>query len=262
METLPPLHGLFDSHAHYDDAAFDTDRASLLGEALPAAGVGYVLNAGTDAASIQAGRELCARYPYFYCAAGHHPHTAKDVSPDYLARLREDLKDPKVAAIGEIGLDYHYELSDRAAQQKVFREQLELAKETGYPVIIHMREATADTLELLRRFRPQGVVHCFSGSAEVAREILDLGLYLGFTGLITFQNAKKAREAAATAPLDRLLIETDCPYMTPVPFRGKRCDSTLLHLTARVLAQLKGIDPQTLADRTAENARRLYRIPG
>lgn len=262
MEDLQPLRGLFDSHAHYDDEAFDADRASLLGERLPAAGVEFVLNAATDAASIQTGRELCARYPGFYCAAGYHPHTAKEALPGYLSQLREALKDPKVVAIGEIGLDYHYDLSERSVQQRIFREQLQLAAETGYPVIIHMREATADTLALLREYRPQGVVHCFSGSAETAREILDLGLYLGFTGLVTFVNAKKARGAAACVPPDRLLIETDCPYMTPVPFRGKRNDSTLLHLTARTIAALKGIEPQALAEITAENARRLYRIPG
>lgn len=260
METLPPLSGLFDSHAHYDDEAFDADRERLLGEALPQAGVSAILNAGTDAASIAAGRELCRRYPGIYRAAGYHPHSAKDAAPGYLAELREELTDPKTVAIGEIGLDYHYDLSERPTQRRVFREQLELAAETGYPVIIHMREATADTLALLREYRPQGVVHCFSGSAETARELLALGLYLGFTGLVTFKNAKKACEAAAMAPLDRLLIETDCPYMTPVPFRGQRNDSTLLHLTAYAIANLRGIPPQELADRTAGNARRLYRI--
>lgn len=262
MEDLQPLCGLFDSHAHYDDGAFDTDREQLLKDRLPAAGVEFVLNAATDAASIRSGRELCARYPGFYCAAGYHPHTAKEALPGYLSQLREDLKDPKVVAIGEIGLDYHYDLSERPIQQRVFQEQLQLAAETGYPVIIHMREATADTLKLLREFRPQGVVHCFSGSAETAEEILELGLYLGFTGLVTFANAKKAREAAARVPLDRLLIETDCPYMTPVPYRGRRNDSTLLHLTAHTIAGLKGMDPQALAEKTAQNARRLYRILG
>lgn len=254
------LNGIFDSHAHYDDKPFDPDRAALLGKTLPEAGISNLVNVGNDYRSIGAGMALAREYAYIYCAVGHHPHTAKDVRPGYLDELREYAKDPKVVAIGEIGLDYHYDFSPREVQQKVLREQLGLARDLGMPVIIHSREAMRDTLDLLREFRPEGVVHCFSGSAESAEEILSLGMYIGFTGVVTFKNAKKALEAALATPLERLLVETDCPYMAPEPFRGKRCDSTMLPHTIQALAALKGVGAQELATATAENARCMYRI--
>lgn len=251
---------IFDSHAHYDNSQFDSDRDRLLGEVLPAAGVRFLVNVGNDYPTIDSGMDLAASYGYVYCSVGHHPHTAKEVRPGYLDQLRECLKSPKVVAVGEIGLDYHYDFSPRDVQKQVFREQLALAAEVGKPVIIHTREATADTLEILREFRPKGVVHCFSGSAETAREILDLGMCLGFTGVITFQNAKKPLEAAAIVPDDRLLIETDCPYMAPVPYRGKRCDSTMLPMTAAKLAEVRGTTPEKIFETTFHNACTMYGI--
>lgn len=254
------LHGMFDSHAHYDAKPFDPDRDRLLSEGLPAAGVENVVNVGCDHASIAASIALAQKYDYVYCAVGHHPHTAKDTRADYLDDLRRLAKENKVVAIGEIGLDYHYDFSPRDVQQRVFCEQLELARALSLPVVIHSREATEDTLRILRQYRPAGIVHCFSGSAETARQVLSLGMYIGFTGVVTFKNARRTLEAAAAVPLGRLLVETDCPYMAPEPFRGKRCDSTLLAQTIRVLAAVKGIGEQELALRTAENARAVYRI--
>lgn len=254
------LHGIFDSHAHYDDKAFDTDRDALLGEILPGSGIANIVNIGNDEASIHASVALSERYAYVYCALGHHPHTAKDVLPGYLDELRDLLSREKSVALGEIGLDYHYDFSPRDVQKRVFREQLTLARELDMPVVIHSREATEDTMALLREFRPQGVVHCFSGSAETAREVLSLGMYLGFTGVVTFKNAKKALQAVAQTPPDRLLIETDCPYMAPEPHRGERCSSALLPFTIAAIARVLGMEEQALADITAKNARELYRI--
>ena len=164
-------------------------------------------------------------------------------------------------AIGEIGYDYHYDLQWKEAQKTAFRAQLELAARLDLPVIIHDREAHGDTMDLLREYRPRGVVHCFSGSAQMAREVVALGMFVGFTGVVTFKNARRALEAAAVVPLDRLLVETDCPYMAPEPFRGKRCDSSLLPYTIAKLAEIKGISPQALTDAAAENARRLFGCP-
>lgn len=254
------LNGIFDSHAHYDSSKFDTDRDTLLSGGLKAAGVEWVVNIGNDYPSIDAGVALSRQYENVYCTVGHHPHTAKDVRPDYLTQLETLCKLPKVVAIGEIGLDYHYDFSPREVQGRVFREQLALAKALDIPVVIHSREATADTMAMLREFRPKGVVHCFSGSAETAREVLALGMYIGFTGVVTFKGAKKALETAAAVPLERLVVETDCPYMAPVPHRGERCDSTMLPCTIATLAELKGVSEQELCHITAENAKRLYEI--
>lgn len=254
------MYGIFDSHAHYDDKPFDPDRDELLSRVLPQAGIIGVVNIGNDTPSIASSYALAQRYDYVYCAAGHHPHSAKDVGEHELLELRDFLTRPKVVALGEIGLDYHYDFSPRDVQRRVFREQLEIAKEMDKPVVIHSREATADTMALLREFKPRGIVHCFSGSAETAREILSLGMYIGFTGVVTFTNARKTLEAAAAVPLERLLIETDCPYMAPVPMRGKRCDSTMLPYTLRALAAVKGVDEETLAAVTAANAYAVYGI--
>lgn len=255
------MHSIFDSHAHYDDEAFDADRDTLLSETLPAAGVRAVMNAGASRASSLAGIALAQRYSFVYCAAGYHPQAALEPREGWLSELEGFLKQPKVMALGEIGLDYHYETAPRDVQKDVFEKQLALAVSLDVPVIIHSREATADTLELLRRYRPAGVVHCFSGSAETAAEVVRLGMYVGFTGVVTFKNANKAVKAAQAVPLDRMLVETDCPYMAPHPHRGKRCDSTLLPLTIEKLAQIKGIGAQEMASATAGNAARLYRIP-
>ncbi len=253
------LTGIFDSHAHYDDARFDPDREEVLSR-LPEQGVAYVMNAACDLASAAAGLELAGYFPHVYCAAGIHPHEASNAPAGYLDRLKELLSQPKVMALGEIGLDYHYDFSPRETQLRVFEEQLTLAKELNLPVIIHDREAHEDTLKLLKKHRPKGVVHCFSGSAEMAREVTALGLYVGFTGVITFKNAKKPLEALRAVPKEFLLLETDCPYMAPEPFRGRRCDSSLLPFVAEVMARELAMEPQAVADLTAANAKTLFGI--
>ena len=250
---------IFDSHAHYESKRFDPDRDQLLAQ-LPERGVRYILNAASDLESAAAGIKLAGKYDYIYASAGFHPHEAKNAAPGFAAGLAELLGSPKVQAVGECGLDYHYDFSPREVQRRVFEEQLALAKELDMPVIVHDREAHADTLALLKKYRPAGVVHCYSGSVEMARELLRLGLYIGFTGVVTFKNARKVLEVARAVPIDRLLIETDCPYMAPEPQRGRRCDSGLLGYTAQALAREKEMDTQTLIDRTCQNALEVYRI--
>lgn len=252
---------IFDSHSHYTDEAFDSDRDAIL-QALPEKGVIRCMTCGTDLQSSLDNISLAERYPeLLIAAAGVHPESP-DAPAGYIDQLREMIAaHPCVKAVGEIGLDYHYEGYDRAQQIRILREQLALAKETGYPVILHSRDATGDMTEILREFAPlSGVMHCFSGSAETAREVLDMGLYIGFTGVITFKNAKKPLAAMREVPLDRLLIETDCPYMAPVPYRGKRCDSSMLTETAAVMAREKGVSVPEICRITAENAARLFRI--
>lgn len=253
---------IFDSHAHYDDERFDPDREELIAS-LPGSGVELVLNAACDLPSCESSLALTRRWPFFYCSVGVHPHAAQEVAgSDYLHYLeRAARENEKAVAIGEIGLDYHYDFSPREVQKAVFDEQMALAEALDLPVIIHSREASADTLEIVRRHRCRGVVHCFSGSAETAREYLKLGYHIGFTGSVTFKNAKKPVEAAAQVPLERLLIETDCPYMAPVPLRGKRCDSRMVSHTAARLAEIKGVEVEEILRATNENARRLFAIP-
>ena len=201
---------------------------------------------------------ICEPYPVFFGTDRDQIERAKDVLPT-LPKLVSAHHD-RVAAIGEIGLDYHYDGYDREKQIQLFREQLALADELSMPVIVHSRNATEDTMTLLREYRPKGVVHCFSGSAETAAEVISLGMYIGFTGVITFKNAKKALKALAAVPDDRLLLETDCPYMAPEPFRGKRCDSSLIRFTAEKAAEVRGMDAQELLDITCSNAMTLFGI--
>ena len=255
----PTYQNIFDSHAHYDAQQFGKDRTELL-TSLPAQGVKYILNAASDIKSAKASINMAEAYPYIYAAAGVHPHEAKDAPKDLTQKLTELLSHPKVKALGEIGLDYHYNFSPKEIQQRVFEEQLTLARELDLPVIVHDREAHRDTLVLLKKYKPAGVVHCYSGSAEMAQELVKLGLYIGFTGVVTFKNAKKVLEAVGAVPLERLLIETDCPYMAPEPMRGRRCDSSLLPYTAAAIAREKGLDTQALIDQTTQNALELYRI--
>ena len=256
---MEPLTGIFDSHAHYDDPAFDPDREELL-SSLAGKGVETVLTIGADLETSRAAVALAERFPFLWAAVGVHPHGASELPGDWLGQLEALAASPRVRAIGEIGFDYHYDLQWKEAQRSAFEAQLRLAARLGLPVIIHDREAHGDTMELLRRYRPAGVVHCFSGSAEMAREVVSLGMYVGFTGVVTFKNARRALEAAAVVPMDRLLVETDCPYMAPEPFRGKRCDSGLLPYTIAKLAEVKGVEPQALADAAACNARRLFGV--
>ncbi|HIZ20272.1 MAG TPA: TatD family hydrolase [Firmicutes bacterium] len=253
-------HGIFDTHAHYDDERFDEDRDEVLAS-LPGEGVCAVVNAASDLPSARAGIALAERYPYIWAAAGIHPHEAEKAPADAVEQLRALLSHPRVVALGEIGLDYHYDFSPRDVQQALFERQLALAKELDAPVVIHDREAHEDTLRLLKKYRPRGVVHCFSGSGEMAAEILKLGMYIGLGGAVTFKNARKPVEVAAMVPADRLVLETDAPYMTPVPFRGRRCHSGHIRYTAGAIAAVRGITPQALIDQARANACRLYGIP-
>ena len=252
---------LFDTHAHYDDEAFDADRDQLL-TALPDCGVGLVIDPGCDLTSSRRAVELAAAYPHVYAAVGIHPENCGGCTDDDLAALRPLAQQPKVVAIGEIGLDYYWEENPpRELQQQVFRRQLALARELQLPVIVHDREAHADTLSIVREFPDvTGVFHCFSGSPEMAQELLKLGWYLGFDGPVTYKNARRAPEVAAVTPLDRMLIETDSPYMTPVPYRGKRNDSGNVRLVAEKREEWKGVAPEELARLTAEPGQRLFRI--
>ena len=257
---MPEYSNIFDSHAHYDAPKFDGDRHALL-SALPEQGVRAVMSAADTLESAERAIELSERYPFVFASAGIHPHEAKDAPPDLEQRMEALVKrSPKVRALGEMGLDYHYDFSPREVQQSVFERQLALAKELDMPVIIHDREAHADTFALLKKYRPRGIVHCYTGYAEMARELLKLGFYIGFTGAVTFSNARKILEAAAAVPPDRLLVETDCPYMAPVPHRGKRCDSSMIPLTAAVLAGLHGLSTQALLDQTFQNACDIYNV--
>ena len=250
---------IFDTHSHYTDSAFDEDRDQVL-DALPKEGIVHAVLAGTTLEDSAAGIALTRRYDYLYAAVGIHPETAGQHPADYLAQLERMAADPRVVAVGEIGLDYHYEGYDRDVQIRLFREQLDLAKQLDLPVIIHARDCTEDYVNILREMRPRGVVHCFSGSAETAREVLKLGMYIGFTGVLTFKNAKKALKALAEVPEDKLVLETDCPYMAPVPFRGKRCDSRMSPYTGEAAALVRGTDTQTILEQTCRNGERLFNI--
>ena len=252
---------LFDTHAHMDDHAFDADRETLLA-ALPEQGLALVMNPGCSLSSSRNADGLSRQYPYIYAAVGSHPDAADEVSEAVLEEYRKlCAANPKIKAIGEIGLDYHYEDIPRDLQKKAFRMQMALAAELNLPVIVHEREAHADALEILDEFPTvTGVFHCYSGSAEMAKELVRRGWYIGFTGVLTFKNAKKAVEVAKAVPLDRLVLETDCPYMAPEPFRGKRNHPGYLYRMAEKLAEIKGIAPEEATQATLENGKRLYRI--
>ncbi len=251
---------IFDAHAHYDDAAFDADREQLL-SSLPDKGICCVMNAAVDIKTSVFGIEYSEKYPFIYTTVGYHPQNA-DLAPDgYLDSLRDFAKHEKVKAIGEIGLDYHYDDGpDREIQLKIVTEQILLANELDLPIVFHDRDAHADTLELLKKHKPKGLVHCFSGSVEMLKEIMKLGLSISLGGVVTFKNARVPLEVAEAVPLDRLLLETDAPYMTPVPFRGKRCDSSMITYTAERIAQIKGISVEELLTATRDNAYNLYGI--
>ena len=252
---------LFDTHAHYDDAAFDADRGQVLAS-LPGQGVGLVVNPGCNLASSRRAVELAERFDHVYAGVGVHPSDAADFRREDLDQLRTLAAHPKVKAIGEVGLDYHWEdYADRDTQKACLRAQLALAEELDLPVLFHDREAHGDSLALIREFpRVRGVFHCYSGSREDARVLVELGWMLSFTGSITFKNARKAPEVIQWLPLDRIMIETDSPYLSPEPFRGRRNDSSRVGLVARRIAELKGLTPREVEDATWENGRRFYRI--
>ena len=252
---------LFDTHAHMDDRAFDDDRGELLSR-LPEAGIGLLMNPGCSLDSSRAACSLARKYSYIYAAVGSHPDAAAEVCPEVLEEYRALVREnPKVRAIGEIGLDYHYEDVPRDIQKEAFRAQMALAAELDLPVIVHEREAHADGMAIVREFPTvTGVFHCYSGSPEMAKELVSLGWYIGFTGVLTFKNARKALEVASSLPLDRIVLETDCPYMSPEPFRGKRNDPGKLYRMAQALAALRGLSEEAVQGITLENGRRLYRI--
>ena len=252
---------IFDTHAHYDDEAFDADRDELM-TSLPENGVGLVVDPGCDLPSSRMTVELAARHPHVYAAVGIHPENCHDYAPSQIEELRQLAKSPKVVAIGEIGLDYYWaENPPRELQHQCLRDQLALAAELNLPVIIHDRDAHADTLAIVKEFPTlTGVFHCFAGSAEMAKELLKLGWYLGFNGAVTFKNARKAPEVIAIAPLNRILLETDAPYLTPVPHRGERNDSTYIPYVSQVIAQIKGLTTAEVENTSWENGKRLFRI--
>lgn len=252
---------LFDTHAHYDADAFDADRLELLAS-MPGRGVELILNPGCDVPSSRAAVELAERFPFVYAAVGVHPEECGGWTGGELEALRELARHPKVRAIGEIGLDYYWEENPpRELQKEVLHAQLELAEELDLPVIIHDREAHGDCLEIVRAHpKVTGVYHCYSGSLEDAKVLVKLGWMLSFTGSITFKNARKAPEIIAWLPMDRIMVETDSPYLTPVPYRGKRNDSGYVRLVAEKIAEIKGLDPEEVARITLENGRRFFRI--
>lgn len=251
---------LFDTHAHYTDNAFNADREDLLSRLLPAAGVAAVVTAGVDVESSRASLALAEQYDFIYAAVGLHPEDCAGCGEAELEEIRRLCRRPRTVALGEIGLDYYWaENPPKAFQQEIFRRQLALAREEGLPVIVHDREAHGDSLAIVREFpEVTGVFHCFSGSPEMAEELLKRGWYLGFDGPITYKNARRAPEVAAVTPLDRIVIETDAPYLSPVPNRGKRNDSRNLPYIVEKLAEWKGVPPERMAEITWENALRLF----
>lgn len=251
---------LFDTHAHMDDHAFREDRDAVL-TGLREKGVALVMNPGCSLESSRNAVALAQRYDFVYAAVGSHPDAADEVDEQVLEAYRQLSRHEKVKAIGEIGIDYHYEDIPRQLQLKAFRLQLELARELGLPVIVHERDAHEDGLALAKEFRDVGgVFHCFSGSAQMAKQLVDLGWYIGFTGVLTFKNARRAIEAAQAIPIERIVLETDCPYMAPEPYRGRRNDPGYLFRMAQQLAQIKQMDVEEIHKITLENGRRLYRL--
>ena len=253
---------LFDTHAHYDADAFDADRMEVL-SSMPGQGVELILNPGCDLKSSQTAVELAERFPFVYAAVGVHPEECADWNAEHDIPVLEALaQNPKVRAIGEIGLDYHWpENPPRELQQQAFHAQLELAEKLDLPVIVHDRDAHHDCLDIVRAHpNVTGVYHCYSGGVEDAKTLMKLGWMISFTGSITFKNARRALEVIDLLPMDRMMIETDSPYMSPEPFRGRRNDSGRVHLVAEAIARRKGLDPEEVARITLENGKRFFRI--
>lgn len=250
---------IFDTHAHYDDEAFDSDRESLI-LSLKDRGVVGIVSCGCDIASTVANQNLSHSFDDFYFAAGFHPENLEDFSVEDLEKLEPFFADEKCVAVGEIGLDYHWMNSTKEKQRELFVAQIELAKAKGLPVIVHDREAHGDTLDIIKATKPSGVLHCFSGSVEMAREVIKLGMFLGFNGVATFKNARKIPEVIREIPLDRIVLETDCPYLAPEPHRGKRNDSSFIPFIAQRIGEILGISAQEVLDVTNKNARALYNL--
>lgn len=253
---------IFDTHSHYDDEAFDSDRETVL-QALNEKGVGWLVDVGADIVTSRQALGLAKKYGFVYAALGVHPSETAAVEEKDMDWLRENCRDEKVVAVGEIGLDYHWEEPDRECQRKWFLRQIELAKEVSLPIIVHSRDAAEETMEIIRRAKAYecgGVIHCYSYSPEMAKQYVDMGFYIGVGGVITFKNAKKLKRTVEEIPPDRIVLETDCPYMAPEPNRGKRNDSSQLIYVAEKIGELKGMDPAEVIRITTENARTLYRL--
>ena len=252
----------FDTHAHYDDKRFNDDRDELLGS-MNDGGVSLIMNAASCLSSSRFGLGLADKYSFIYASVGVHPHDSKSMSDDTVSELERLLSHPKAMAVGEIGLDFHYDFSPRDVQKKRFREQLELARHVKKPVIIHERESLRDTLDIIRDFKDlTGVFHCFSGSWETAKILLDMGWYLSFTGVITFNNARRALEVIGKMPVERIMLETDCPYLSPEPKRGRRNSSLHLPYIAAKVAETRGLSVEEVAALTMENGLRFFGIDG
>lgn len=256
--------GIFDTHAHYDDEAFDEDREQLLGK-LPQEGITRVVNVAASLASCKSSRALAERYDFIYCAVGVHPDETKSLTEESLEWMRHQCRFDKCVAVGEIGLDYYWDETDREVQREWFVKQLAMAREVGLPVIIHSREAAKETADIMQAEKCGeigGVIHCYSYTKEMARTFLDMGFYFGIGGVLTFKNAKKLKEAVEYIPLDRIVVETDSPYLAPVPNRGKRNSSLNLPYVIAQLAELKGLEQETVRQAVWDNANRLYRLNG
>ena len=255
---------IFDTHAHYDDEAFDADREELLKD-LPEAGIEYVVNVGASIKTTKTTLELSSKYDYIYAAVGVHPSDIADLNEESFSWLREQTGKPKVVAVGEIGLDYYWDKEPevQASQQVWFKRQLDLAREAGLPVIIHSRDAAKDTFDIMKEKDAGsigGVVHCYSYSPELAAEYVKMGLFIGVGGVVTFSKAKKLKETVAAIPMDNIVIETDCPYLAPTPYRGKRNSSLNLPYILAEIASIKGISEEEAAEITFANAKHLYRM--
>ena len=253
------LSHVFDSHSHYDSHQFDGTRYQLLDDMF-SNGLAGIIHASTDYESAIFGIETAKRYERFYTSIGFHPDSANSTSKSDLERIFPLVKKDKVVAIGEIGLDYHYEGYERDKQIYLFKEQIKLALDNDLPVIVHSRDATLDCMEILNEYKPKGVVHCFSGSAETAKDVLSLGMYIGLTGVVTFKNNKKVHRVLEVLPPERYLLETDCPYMAPEPHRGKLCISSMIEHTAERSAEIMGLDTAELLKITEQNAKTLFNI--
>lgn len=253
---------IFETHAHYDDEQFDNDRESLL-RSLPEHGIAYVVNIGSSIETSKNTIELVNRYSFAYGAIGVHPNEVAELDEDKIAWLKEKTKEPKIVAIGEIGLDYYWKEPEREIQKKWFDRQMALAKEVKLPMVIHSREAAKDTVDMMKAAGAKdigGVIHCYSYSLETAKIFLDMGFYLGIGGVVTFNNARKLKEVVEYAPLDRLVLETDCPYLAPVPLRGKRNSSLNIPYVIKEIEKIKNIGYDEIVEVTNRNAKTLYKI--
>ena len=253
------MRAIFDSHAHYDDKAFDGDRDSLL-SAMEEQGVGRIVNVGASLETTKRTLELTQKYPFVYGAAGVHPDETGELDEENFRWLEWAAGQEKIVAVGEIGLDYYWDNESHEVQKKWFIRQLELARELGLPVLIHSREAAADTMEIMKEYAGglKGVIHCYSYSREMAKEYVKMGFYIGVGGVVTFKNARRLKETVEEIPLESIVLETDCPYLAPVPYRGKRNNSAYIQYVAEEIAEIKGITYEEVVACTEENARRLY----